>query len=111
VSIEFSVDDGTILAGLNSKMLRSPDSPKGFIQKANGCSEPAIILNQVLYQASGRHENFAGTAIDFASAFGGVPHELITSVMEQRRFGESTRNIVESICDGATSVLRVGGGR
>jgi hypothetical protein len=96
---------------LNSKVHIYSDSQKGFIQKANGCSEHAILLNEILHQASRRHEDLIVTAIDFANAFGSVPHDLIMSVMKQRGFPEWTRGIVESMYDGATSVLEVGGGR
>jgi hypothetical protein len=51
------------------------------------------------------------TAIDFTNAFGSVPHELIMSVMRQRRFPEWSQRIVASMYRGATSVIELNGVR
>jgi hypothetical protein len=87
------------------------DTQKGFIQKTNGCSEHAIILNELLHDANRRNEALIVTAIDFTNAFGSVPHGLIMSAMRQRKFPEWTQNIVADMYSGASSVIEVQGGR
>jgi hypothetical protein len=87
------------------------DNQKGFIQKTNGCSEHAIILNELLHDANRFQKNLVVTAIDFTNAFGSVPHDMIMSAMEQRGFPEWTRRVVEDMYTGASSVIELKGRR
>jgi hypothetical protein len=96
---------------VNSKVHIFSDSQKGFIKKTNGCSEHGILLNELLHNANRNRENLVVTAIDFTNAFGSVPHDLIMSVMRQRRFPEWTQKIVASMYQGATSVIEMKGNR
>jgi hypothetical protein len=82
-----------------------------FIQKTNGCTEHAIILNELMHDANRNRKNLVMTAIDFSNAFGSVPYEMIMSVMEQRNFPEWSREIVGDMYEGATSVIELKGKR
>jgi hypothetical protein len=62
---------------INSKAHICPDTQKGFIKKRNGCSGLAIMLNELLHNASRNHQILGVTVIDFLNAFGSVPDELI----------------------------------
>jgi hypothetical protein len=85
------------------------DQQKGFIKKTNGCSEHAIILNELYHDAYRNRKGLVVTAIDFTNAFGSVPHELIYSTMEQRGFPEWTRRLVQDIYKGASSFIDLRG--
>jgi hypothetical protein len=99
------------IQAMNSKVPIFSDNQKGFISKANGCSEHGMILNELLQNASRSHESLVATAIDVTNAFGSVPHELIMSVMRQRRLPEWCPRIVTSMYRGATSVIELNGVR
>jgi hypothetical protein len=49
----------------------------------NGCSEHGIMLNELFLDARRGHKGLVMTIIDFTSAVGSVPHELIMSTMRQ----------------------------
>jgi hypothetical protein len=60
------------------------DQQKGFIKKTNGCSERAIIVNELFNDAYRNRKSLIVTAIDFTSAFASIPHELNQSTMKRR---------------------------
>jgi hypothetical protein len=95
----------------NKKYRIYNDSQKGFIQKTNGCSEHAILLNELVHHASRKRKNIVATAIDFSNAFGSVPQEMILSVMQQRGFPEWMCQTVKEMYTGASSVVEVRGRR
>jgi hypothetical protein len=96
---------------VNSRKKIFSDPQKGFIQKTNGCSEHGILLNELLYEAHRNQDNLVITAVDFTNAFGSVPHELIMTTMRQRNFPSWTRNIIEDLYRGSTSVIEKRGSR
>jgi hypothetical protein len=96
---------------VNGKYRIYSDVQKGFIQKTNGCTEHGIILNELFQHAKRSKRTLAMTAIDFANAFGSVPHELIMSTMRQRNFPAWTVKIVEDMYTGASSTVELKGER
>jgi hypothetical protein len=96
---------------VNSRIRVFSDHHKGFIQKANGCSEHGITLKELLYNAYGNKEDLIVTAIDFTNAFGSIPHELIMSAMRQLNSPVWAKRIVADLDDGATSVIEKRGSR
>jgi hypothetical protein len=99
------------IQGLNSRYHIFNDSQKGFIEKTNGCSEHAILLNELLNHANRQRKDLVTTAIDFTNAFGSVPHEMILSVMHQRGFPEWLCRLVKEMYTGASSVIEGRGTR
>jgi hypothetical protein len=95
----------------NSKLRIYSDNQKGFIKITNGCSEHGIMPNNRRHDARRNNESLIVTAIDFTNAFGSVPHERIMSLMQQRNFPQWTQDIVGSMYQGATSVIKLGGMR
>jgi hypothetical protein len=96
---------------INSKVYIYADCQKGFIKKANGCSEHGILLNELLHDANRNKDNLIVTAIDFTNAFGSVPHGMIMSAMRQRHFPEWMQKIIGDMYDRATSVIEMRGQR
>jgi hypothetical protein len=78
---------------------------KGFIKKTKGCSEHAIMLNELFNDAKRKSKELIGTAIDFTNAFGSVPHELIMSALRQLNFPEWVREIIKDIYEDAKSTI------
>jgi hypothetical protein len=105
------VSDGTRHSSSELESANLFAQSKWFIINTNGCSEHGMILSELLHNANRSHESLIVRAIDFTNAFGSVPHELIMSVMRQRRFPEWSQRIVASIYRGATSVIEVNGVR
>jgi hypothetical protein len=89
----------------NQKAHFYTDRQKGFIKKTNGCSEHAILLNELFQDARRKGKDLYVTTIDFANAFGSVPHELIFSTMKQRGFPEWVIEIVKDMYDDAKSTI------
>jgi hypothetical protein len=94
---------------INQKYQLFSDHQKGFIQKANGCTEHGIILNELFHDARRNNKELLITAIDFTNAFGSVPHELILSTMKQRNFPEWTITIVNDMYTNASSYIELRG--
>jgi hypothetical protein len=88
---------------INEKFHRFSNHQKGFIQKTNKCTEHGIILNELFHDARRNNKELVITAIDFANAFGSVPHEPILSTMKQRNFPERAHNIVQDLYTDASS--------
>jgi hypothetical protein len=86
-------------------------SQKGFIKNTNGCSEHAILLNELVHNANRKGKNLVTTAVDFTNAFGSIPHEMILAAMNQRGFPNWVCEIVKQMYEGATSVIELRGKR
>jgi hypothetical protein len=87
------------------------DRQKGFIQKTNGCSENAIMLNELFHDANRKHKDLIATTIDFTNAFGSVPHQLILSTLKQRRFPKWIIDIIKDMHTDASSTIEIDGFR
>jgi hypothetical protein len=85
------------------------DSQKGFIKGCNGCTEHAVILNELFHDARREDNSLIVTAIDFTNAFGSVPHDLIMSTLRQRGFPAWMQDIIEDIYTGGTTSIEVKG--
>jgi hypothetical protein len=94
---------------INSKYQLFSDHQKGFIKKTNGCTEHGIILNELFHDARRNNKGLVITAIDFTTAFGSVPHELILSAMKQRNFPDWTIEIVRDMYTDASSFIELRG--
>jgi hypothetical protein len=57
-----------------------PDAQKDFNKKKNGCSEDAIILNELFNDARRKSKDLIVTAIGFTNAFRSASHESIMPI-------------------------------
>jgi hypothetical protein len=94
---------------MNTRHAIYSDAQKGFIKKTNGCSEHGIMLNELFQDAKRKRKSLIVTTVDFANAFGSVPHEMIMSTLKQRNFPEWVRAIVEDMYTDARSTIEYRG--
>jgi hypothetical protein len=74
-------------------------------KKTNGYTEHGILLNELFQDAKRKNKGFFTATIDFANAFGSVPHDLIMSTVKELNFPIWVRAIIKDIYDNAKSMI------
>ena len=87
-----------IATRMESFLLRSdiinPSTQKGFLRNLNGVVEHIHALNAILDQARERRLPLSITFLDLKNAFGSIPHDLITDMLQLVRIPEKISNYI-----------------
>lgn len=78
---------------------------RGFIEAVNGCSDNAMIISELFYDAMRNHRNIFVTALDFKNAFGSVSHDMIIDCLKKKGFPSEFIHIIKNVYTGSTTSI------
>ena len=85
------------------------ESQKGFIKSQAGALEHIATLNELICDAKRFNKSLYLCCIDFANAFGSVPHKLIRDTLLQRGIPAQITSFMEDLYTGCTTTLEMKG--
>lgn len=84
----------------------SPEQ-KGFLP-VEGCSEHIFMVEDLIHNARNTKKDLTIAWLDLANAFGSVPHDLITFMLNKFSFPAAFVETVQDIYSGSSTVFKVG---
>ena len=95
------------MQSLNAKKRFLAKSQKGFLQTSNATLEHTVLLNELIQHVSRNKGSIYITTIDFADAFGSVPHDHIFKVLTKKGFNSQFINMIKATYNHATTKIIV----
>ena len=83
------------------------ENQKGFIAGRDGCLEHSNLITELICDANRTKRDIYIASVDFADAFGSIPHDYIKYVINEMNFPEEITEIIANSYDNGQTKVRV----